>query len=285
MQWLSPNKAAFYYGGANAVSFYNEKVTNRRQQIKFEKNDKFAKHIQEINDSGFTKWNQAIDHDIIDTINDKVSYLIENNKNLKLNDEHYAMVADPFLNVPECIDLAFSDHMIDFAASYFDCYPAIGTFNLRRSFVNNYPPKTTQLYHCDRNSIKFFKFFIYLNDVQAPEDGPLTIVKGSNTKRPPNAFTKHRWSDDEIISLYGQENITYLTAKKGDLIAATTTCFHKGTKPSSKNRTMLTLNYVIHPELAGGQPGRYEKLFKIPTEKYDTLKEQKKRAADFLEKV
>jgi len=285
MQWLNPNQAAFYYGGKNAVSFYNEKITSRRQEIQFEKKTSFQDHVQEMSDNGFTKWSQAIDHDIIDTINDKVSHLIKNNKNLKLNDEHYAMVADPFLNVPECMDIAFSNHMIDFAASYFDCYPAIGTFNLRRSFVNNCPPKTTQLYHCDRNSIKFFKFFVYLNDVQTPEDGPLTIVKGSNTKRPPNAFTKHRWGDDEIKNLYGEENITYLTAKKGDLIAATTTCFHKGTKPLSKERTMLTLNYVIHPELAGGQPGRYESFFKISTDKYNMLETQKKRVADFLEKV
>ena len=89
----------------------------------------------------------------------------------------------------------------------------------------------------------------------------------------------------EIMQLYGQDSFKYLTAKKGDLIAATTTCFHKGTKPVTQERTMLTLNYVIHPELSGGRPGQYESLFKINTEDYTSLSEEKKRAADFLEKV
>ena len=48
---------------------------------------------------------------------------------------------------------------------------------------------------------------------------------------------------------------------------------------------MLTLNYVIHPELSGGRPGQYEKLFKIKKEQLSTLNFQTKRAADFLERA
>lgn len=283
--WIYPNQAEYYFGGKPAVDFYNHKVTERRKEIEFEKTSIFSEEVDLINKNGFVKWSQVIDHDIIDSINDQVSFFIKNKKNLKSNDEHYSMISDPFLHVDECFKLAFSERLIGFAKEYFDCYPAIGTFNLRRSYANNLPAKTTQLYHCDKNSIKFFKFFIYLNDVDDKDEGPLTIVRGSHNKRPRGVFSKHRWLDSEIHSLYGKENVEFLTAKKGDLIAATTTCFHKGNKPVSKDRTMLTLNYVIHPELSGGRPGQYEKLFKIKKEQLSTLNFQTKRAADFLERA
>jgi hypothetical protein len=45
---------------------------------------------------------------------------------------------------------------------------------------------------------------------------------------------------------------------------------------------MLTLNYVIHPELQGGQLPTQEQLFKIKQEQYDNLPDNKKPVADFL---
>ncbi len=285
MEWLKPNQAAFYFGGKPAVDFFNNQITKRRQQIPQVTSTIHQGEISQLKERGFVKWSQFLDSSLLDSINDKVSYFINNKVNLKSLDEHYAMVADPLINVPEILEIAFSDHILGFAKEYFDCFPALGTFNLRRTFLNDLPPKSTQFFHCDRNSIKFFKFFIYLNDVHVPEDGPLTIVEGSNLKRPRNCFTQHRWKDEEVKSLYGADSFKYLTASKGDLIAGTTTCFHKGNKPTSKERTMLTLNYVIHPELAGGRPGQYEKFFKIKRDQYDSLSEQKRKAADFLERV
>ena len=195
------------------------------------------------------------------------------------------MIADPFIHVPEAQEIAFSDHLVGVASEYFKCIPAIGTFNLRRSYVNNSPPKSTQLFHYDRNSIKFFKFFMYLNDVDNIEDGPLTLIKESNKKRLSNHVYQHRWSEGDMKQTYGDDSLIYLTAKKGGLIAATTTCYHRGTKPVTKERTMLTLNYVIHQELEGGQPSSPTSQFKIKQEQYDSLPDWKKPVADFLVKV
>ena len=74
----------------------------------------------------------------------------------------------------------------------------------------------------------------------------------------------------------------YLTAKKGDLLTGFTTSFHRGTKPIRKERTMLTLNYVVHPELQGASLPNLEQLFKIKQEQYDNLPDSKKPVADFL---
>ena len=63
-----------------------------------------------------------------------------------------------------------------------------------------------------------------------------------------------------------------------DLIIADTTGLHKGSKCKRKDRTMLTINYVIHPE-----------EFKPPTfnmrvEDYNNLPDYKKPLCDFLNK-
>jgi len=280
--WVYPGNERFYCGGRRTVEIYNHFHNERKSKYKVELNKDHNDKINDLNTNGFTKWKQAIDHDLVDAINDKVDYCIKNNVNLKSVDQHYATLADPFLVCDEAQQIAFSDLLVDFATNYFECMPAIGTFNLRRSFLNDLSPTTTQLFHRDKNSVKFFKFFIYLNDVEDPEDGPLTIVRDSWSKMPHFHESIHRWDEQQIKNLYGEDSIMYLTAKKGDLLTGFTTSFHRGTKPIRKERTMLTLNYVVHPELQGASLPNLEQLFKIKQEQYDNLPDSKKPVADFL---
>ena len=285
MNWLTNDDARFYHYGKHGVDYYNQQTLERKKKYPFENKNLYQNHVASLKKDGFTVFRDVIPHDFIDSILDKASFCIKKKENLKSHDAHYSAINQPYLQSDECFQLATSDLFFDVATEYFDCTPALGTCNLRRSYVNSLPPTTTQLFHCDKNAIKFFKFFIYLNDVETPEDGPLTLVRGSLQKRPYNHGIKHRWSEEEVKNLYGQDSLIYLTAKKGDLIAATTTAYHRGTKPVSKERTMFTVNYVTHPELAGGRPGQPEKFFSMRQEQYDSLPDHKKPLTDFLIKV
>ena len=285
MNWLTNDDARFYHYGKHGVDYYNQQTLERKKKYPFENKNLYQNHVASLKKDGFTVFRDVVPHDIIDSILDKASFCIKKKENLKSHDAHYSAINQPYLQSDECFELATSDLLFDVATEYFDCIPALGTCNLRRSYVNSLPPTTTQLFHCDKNAIKFFKFFIYLNNVEAPEDGPLTLVRGSLQKRPYNHGTKHRWSEKEIKNLYGQDSLVYLTAKKGDLIAATTTAFHRGTKPISKERTMFTVNYVTHPELAGGRPGQHENFFSMRQEQHDNLPDHKKPLTDFLTKI
>jgi hypothetical protein len=162
--------------------------------------------------------------------------------------ELFMSVANPLYNIPEVADILFDDRIVNIAKCYFKSMPAVGTLNLRKSFANNLPDAQTTIFHCDKNSPYMLKFFLYLEDVDLIEDGPFTYVEGSAYEKPRNWMDSHRVPDETIENLYGKEKIKCLTAKKGDVLTAITTGYHKGQKVLSKDRTMLTLNFVCAPE-------------------------------------
>ena len=63
------------------------------------------------------------------------------------------------------------------------------------------------------------------------------------------------------------------------MIIANTTCFHRGVPPIKQDRTMLTLNYVVHPE------DWKEPTFQIRKEDYDNMPDNIKPVADYLVKI
>jgi ectoine hydroxylase-related dioxygenase (phytanoyl-CoA dioxygenase family) len=185
--------------------------------------------------------------------------------------------------VEEIHELVFNDFIIDIAGAYLDCFPAFGTCNLRKSFVNDLPEEGTQLYHVDPNSPRFLKFFVYLNDVDI-DGGPFCYVKGSHTKKfeinGMNWNKQYRWPTEPINQIYGEENVKYLTAKKGDLLVADTNGWHRGTKPISNDRTMLTLDYVCHDEDFDSS-----RRFQFSKDEYNKLSDRHKQLCDFLKIV
>ena len=189
---------------------------------------------------------------------------------------NYVSVENPMINCPSTVAAAFDERLIDIAAGYLSCIPSIGGINLRKSFVNELPEFDTLYFHSDENSPKFLKFFFYLNEVDE-DGGPFCYVRGSNREKFRGWTSKYRWSFDEIAARYGEDRIVNLTGELGDLIIADTTGFHRGTKVRSRDRSMLTVDYVVHPEYWNEDAG-----FDIASESYARLSAKQKAAADFL---
>jgi len=162
--------------------------------------------------------------------------------------ELFMSVANPLYNIPEIGDILFDERLVKIATCYFKCLPAVGTLNLRKSFANKLEDAQTTIYHCDNNTPFLLKFFLYLDDVEEPEHGPFTYIEGSAYEKPSNWREQHRVSDEEIERMYGKDRIKPLFAKKGDVLSAITTGYHKGQKVISKDRSMLTLNFVASQE-------------------------------------
>jgi len=133
----------------------------------------------------------------------------------------------------------------------------------------------TNYFHSDPNSPRFVKAFFYLNDVDAA-GGPFCFVRGSTTRKFRGWRSKYRWTEEEIIAAYGRESLVSITASVGDLILADTTGFHRGTKVTSRDRSMLTLDYLVH----SGQS-----RFRITTSALQALSPKQKVAAELLEVI
>jgi len=191
--------------------------------------------------------------------------------------ENFFKVVDPYLNCEEIIDLVLNEKVMQICHSFLGKSWAIGGCNLRRSVLTKKIDKTVTKFHRDNNSNNFIKLFFYLNDVDM-SGGPFTYVKGSHTDRREQGWKPgSRWSDNQIISLYGSGRIKYLTANKGDLIVANTTGFHKGLKCIGKERMMLTINITTEEEKFG--------RFKMSKKKFDKLNEDNKSRCRFMEIV
>jgi len=192
---------------------------------------------------------------------------------------NYVAIAEPLLTCPSVAEVAFREELVDIASTYLECVPALAGLNLRKSFVNDLADFDTLYFHSDPNSPKFLKFFFYLNDVDE-NGGPFCYVRGSHHERFRGWRLKYRWTYDEIATAYGKDRILNLTANLGDMIVADTTGFHRGTKVKSRDRSMLTLDYLIHPEFGG--TGAH---FKVRRSDVERLPEQLRPAVDFLEVV
>lgn len=276
---------------ATEWSKWKEYETNRKNQFPIEIDEDVLAITNEIHDKGYVVIKDFFDVEMLNELNEETQNYIKNGKYQKdmagsgvgAEDEIrdtclWTTIDQPLYNVNSLFDIAFHDDLITLSAHYFGCLPYFGTLNLRKSFVNGLKEDHTQIYHQDPNSPNFIKMFMYLNDVDE-KGGPFCIVEGSHRIKFDGCYDKYRWSTEEINSIYGEDKVKYLTANVGDLIIANTTAFHRGTKPYSSDRTMITLDWVIHPEFFSNPE------FKISKQKFDNMADWKKPVTDYLIKV
>lgn len=287
--WVTNKEFPFYCGQHAAVDRYNAKITERREKyskLNHQGPREFDLLIEQINTVGYAHIKNFFTKEELEPLTIEFEDSLATGRDVKLvQDGNHIQMNQPFLNSENVLKLGLNKKIVDIATAYYRCIPALGTCNLRRSSAEYTRAFGTNKFHRDFNSpVKFIKFFIYLNDVNM-DNGPFTYVKGSNTKMPQNWQSIHRWEDSQIINLYGEGAIAHLTASYGDLLMATTNGFHKGSVPKVGTRDMLTLNYVIAPELRNQSIDEESSRFLISEKSYDSLKPWQLPLVDFLNKV
>lgn len=142
--------------------------------------------------------------------------------------------------------LATSNFFLDIAKNY------INSNNISiagQCFISN-PIKISELekknnaqyFHYDNDFKKFFKVFIYLNNV-TKYAGPHSFVKSTNKNRKIKHILSSRISDSQIKKDYGLKNIKTFTGDAGRVIIEDTFGLHKGSFPTKKSRLVLILVY------------------------------------------
>lgn len=271
---------------AEAKKFYYQKKVNRiknqssLKDIFFNKN-KYSENIAELEVNGFTIIKNFFNKKQINKLSKKVDRFIsigknlegvrDNQKELKENKKFFeriwltqkeikkmsynklkkktngVTISNPMVTFPEFISMFSNQNFMEVLYNYYECIPSLTYIKVRKAFANNLPANDTQFFHRDSGSYKLLKALIYLNDVDI-NTGPFTYVQKSHLKFD-FPSKKLRFSDKEISKFYESKNIKYLTAKKGDLVLANTTAFHKGLKPKKNDRNICIANFCLHDEV------------------------------------
>jgi hypothetical protein len=159
-------------------------------------------------------------------------------------DDMDALVHDPLF-----MRLAFDPYIIAMASSYLGCPPVHVQTNAWFSFPGrvskNNLSMNGQLFHQDKEFIKFFKVFIYLSDV-GMEQGPHSYVEGSHRDElhRKGVALSERLTDADIGRYYERARIKTVTGSAGSILFGDTSCVHKGESVTHGMRIMLQLEYA-----------------------------------------
>ena len=99
------------------------------------------------------------------------------------------------------------------------------------------------LFHQDRDRLSFLKFFCYLTDV-GPDNGPHTVVRGTQNAVPKALATDGRKDDDLVRSAGMWDKVVELTGPAGTFMAVDTAGLHKGQPPVTGDRCVLQVEFA-----------------------------------------
>ena len=242
------------WGGSEETDKYLTHLGIRQTIHPISSSEKHMEIAQHVSDYGYSTAKSFIDPQRLAPIKKEFDEIRDQGE-LQYQDVYTEQCAHPLVNLPSVCDIVFDEEVMRLANGQ------------------------TTLFHCDKDSPRFIKFFFYLDDVEL-DNGPFTYVESSHLKKFSNWRSKYRRSAEEIASFYGEEKIKYLTGNVGDLIMANTNGFHRGKKVTEGERLLLTAYYSVHPTQwqtnYGGQ---------IKKQDYDNLPAFKRPMADYLNKV
>ena len=200
-------------------------------------------------------------------------------------------IKDPLRNVPEIITCALNKKILSLSMHYFKTLPYLTFCKLEKHYCNEMKDFDTQFFHFDDNAVNILKVFIYLQDINHISQGPFCYVKKShqNIEKYWNEKVDlavpgraPRWDNNKIEQTFGKENIVPIFANKGDAIIANTVAFHKGIKPTIKDRSLMIINYNIHQDYVNNKP---DTLPNIDNKEFEKLSKNEKRIFGILNKV
>jgi hypothetical protein len=142
------------------------------------------------------------------------------------------------------MDIANDPGLLHVVQEFLGAKPTISNVNMWWSFGGRKQAEHAQLFHRDFDDWRFCKLFIYLTDVSATS-GPHVYVRGTSAS--PKLRKIRRYSDQEIESVFGKENVLEFIDQRGTAFMVDTYGFHKGLLPKSEDRLLLQIQYSLHP--------------------------------------
>ena len=167
------------------------------------------------------------------------------------------------VNCPHFLETVLDDRLLGLVGQAMGAVPTLINLSAWWSFAHDDAPREAQLFHLDLDDHRFFKLFIYLNDVDA-DGGPHCYVPGSHDiarveqlirSRGERAAEIARWykgqlrkSDQEVADNLGLPPLEF-EGPAGTMFLVNTFGLHKGVKPRKRDRLLLQATFGCTPAL------------------------------------
>ena len=152
----------------------------------------------------------------------------------------------------EILKIGLKEEFLYLASLYLGIYPFLGRFYAWYDFPTNGNETSSQCWHKDTDDKKFFKIFIYLNEVDG-NNGPFCYIKKTHKSKKNfqinKYFKKTDYStfnileDNDVHNLYSENDIMECNGTLGTTIFADTSGYHRGKKLKNDKRLMLVFEY------------------------------------------
>ncbi len=152
----------------------------------------------------------------------------------------------------EMLKIGLKEEFLYLASLYLGIYPFLGRFYAWYDFPTNENETSTQCWHRDTDDKKFFKIFIYLNEVNNG-NGPFCYIKKTHQSnknveakkhfKKTNHSTFNILEDNDVKNLYLEQDIMECNGSLGTTIFADTSGYHRGKKLKNDKRIMLVFEY------------------------------------------
>jgi len=152
------------------------------------------------------------------------------------------------------LKVALDKTLLEIVSAYLGMWPRLHAVGAFLNFPTAEEAKESQLWHRDSEDIRLIKVFIYLGDVGA-ENGPFCYIPkthpfSSGAGSVPSHKDKKRILDDEMIIVFPKESWVECIGPANTMILADTVGFHRGGKPMTGTRLLITFTYTSGKPLA-----------------------------------
>ncbi len=144
--------------------------------------------------------------------------------------------------------LALDPKLLEVVSSYLGLWPRLFQIHSWLNYPTEEPAKASQMWHRDPEDLRIVKAFIYLVDVDE-DTGPFKFIPrthsfGEFANCVPHHKDRKRVEDDEMNPILSPDLHRVCTGPADTMILADTVGYHRGGKPTSKNRVLLTFTYT-----------------------------------------
>jgi hypothetical protein len=146
------------------------------------------------------------------------------------------------------LKVALDRMLLEIVATYLGMWPRLHAVGAWLNFATDQDAKEAQLWHRDPEDMKMIKVFIYLDDV-GPENGPFCYIPKTHPFSPgagtiPIHRDKKRILDSEMLGVIPKDCWIACTGPANTMIIADTVGYHRGGKPTSGTRVLITFTYT-----------------------------------------